>query len=193
METSVYVFISMFSMKAVVTESSTLSFNLFPDCHLGVSHETPSGNCSISDTNFSFLCSTFYWLSPLERKSFLQQPSHCCLVPHHPFSSLSWRGHTQGSNESTQGYLQEAGFQRPSCITVTMEIGATVMTHTGSKHGRLLPLQTTNQWSWKNLYILQFVTKQLCGVRVDPQCLQRQRTSTWQILFAWKGHLQSTV
>lgn len=46
-----------------------------------------------------------------------------------PPSLLSWRGHTQGSNESTRRCLQETRFHRPSWITVTMEISATVVTH----------------------------------------------------------------
>lgn len=41
--------------------------------------------------------------------------------------SHSWIGHIQGSNESTQRCLQEACFQRPSWITVTMEISTTMV------------------------------------------------------------------
>lgn len=76
-------------------------------------------------------------------------------------SSLSWRGHTQGSNETTQQRLQEACFHRPSWIAVTMEISTTV-SHTCTDVV-LSTCLTTNPFILKNLHLEQFVTMQHHG------------------------------
>lgn len=184
---------SHFDFETAVIESSSLSSSL--SC-MGVSPETPSSNLSTFDSRFSFFSLHFTPTFSCWTQIFSATPS-TTLSPRPalpPLSPLSWRGHTQGGNESAQGCLQEAGFQRPSCITVTMEISATVMTHTHSANmADSWLLRQQNQWSRKNLYLRWLVTKQLCGVRADPRCLQGHRTSIWAIAFASEGHTKSTV
>lgn len=123
-----------------------------------VSHGRPYSSLPTAFHLFIPLCSTFCCIFTPIHASFLQQALHCHLTLS-LFPSHSWIGHIQGSNESTQRCLQEARFQRPSWITVTMEISTTMVSQ---RHTHTDVVLLTDAFILKVFYstlsTLQFVT-----------------------------------